>query len=94
MVLQNGDVNTDNVPVQPKTQLIENYSTALDVLKKEYTDRDGLSAHQLIDSTRYGGLTYNDFLVLPGYIGTITWQHHISIAKHDNCRLPGFRCFP
>lgn len=43
---------------------------ALDVLKTEYEERDGLSAQSLIDSKKNGGLTYNDFLVLPGYIGT------------------------
>ncbi|KAI3638421.1 hypothetical protein MIR68_003550 [Amoeboaphelidium protococcarum] len=29
---------------------------------------DGLSAKELFDSTKFGGLTYNDFLMLPGYI--------------------------
>lgn len=45
-------------------------SHALDVLKTDYEERDGLSAQSLIDSKKNGGLTYNDFLVLPGYIGT------------------------
>lgn len=45
-------------------------SHALDVLKNDYEERDGLSAQSLIDSKKNGGLTYNDFLVLPGYIGT------------------------
>ena len=39
--------------------------------KKElgsYENRDGLSIGELIDSRKNGGLTYNDFLVLPGYI--------------------------
>lgn len=31
-------------------------------------DKDGLSAEQLFDSDRRGGLTYNDFLILPGKI--------------------------
>jgi IMP dehydrogenase len=30
--------------------------------------KDGLSAHELMDATTSGGLTYNDFLILPGYI--------------------------
>ncbi|KAJ1916304.1 inosine-5'-monophosphate dehydrogenase [Mycoemilia scoparia] len=30
--------------------------------------RDGLSVHELIDLKMTGGLTYNDFLILPGYI--------------------------
>lgn len=33
-----------------------------------YERRDGLSVQELIDSRAHGGLTYNDFLVLPGYI--------------------------
>lgn len=45
------------------------FSTALDVLKKEYPERDGIDVKTLIDSKTHGGLTYNDFLILPGYIG-------------------------
>ncbi|RYP72644.1 hypothetical protein DL770_007931 [Monosporascus sp. CRB-9-2] len=44
------------------------YQSALDVLK-EYESRDGLSIEQLMDTKIRGGLTYNDFLILPGYIG-------------------------
>lgn len=44
------------------------HKNALEVLK-QYEDRDGLSIQDLIDSKKHGGLTYNDFLVLPGYIG-------------------------
>lgn len=35
---------------------------------KNYSKKDGLSVKELIDSTNFGGLTYNDFLVLPGLI--------------------------
>lgn len=42
--------------------------TALQVLK-EYESRDGLDIHELMDTKKHGGLTYNDFLLLPGYIG-------------------------
>lgn len=38
-------------------------------LLQEYKSRDGLSVDELMDSKVHGGLTYNDFLVLPGYIG-------------------------
>lgn len=41
---------------------------ALQVLQ-QYDERDGLSVTDLLDSKKHGGLTYNDFLVLPGYIG-------------------------
>ncbi|KAJ2398522.1 inosine-5'-monophosphate dehydrogenase, partial [Coemansia sp. RSA 2559] len=34
----------------------------------EKMGRDGLSASELIDLKGTGGLTYNDFLILPGYI--------------------------
>lgn len=44
------------------------WKTAEDVLK-EYETRDGLSIRDLMDSKLQGGLTYNDFLLLPGYIG-------------------------
>ncbi|ORY06376.1 inosine-5'-monophosphate dehydrogenase IMD2 [Clohesyomyces aquaticus] len=45
------------------------FSKALEVLEKEYPERDGIDAKTLIDSARNGGLTYNDFLMVPGYIG-------------------------
>jgi IMP dehydrogenase len=48
---------------------ILDYKTALDVLESDYTSRDGLDVQTLLDSKENGALTYNDFLVLPGYIG-------------------------
>lgn len=45
------------------------YTTALDVLKEEYPQQDGIDVQTLLDSKRNGGLAYNDFLMLPGYIG-------------------------
>jgi IMP dehydrogenase len=42
-------------------------STALEHLKS-YTRSDGLSIAELMDSQVHGGLTYNDFLLLPGKI--------------------------
>lgn len=44
------------------------FKTAEEVLK-EYDSRDGLSIQDLMDTKVRGGLTYNDFLMLPGYIG-------------------------
>lgn len=44
------------------------YRKAVELLQ-EYQSRDGLSIDDLMDSKVHGGLTYNDFLVLPGYIG-------------------------
>jgi IMP dehydrogenase len=48
---------------------IQDYTKALEVLEKEYTTRDGLDVDTLLDSDKHGALTYNDFLILPGYIG-------------------------
>ena len=39
-----------------------------------YSSRDGISVSELMDSRMHGGLTYNDFLVLPG---------HIDFAAHE-----------
>jgi IMP dehydrogenase len=44
------------------------YRKAVEVLN-EYDSRDGLSISELMDTKIRGGLTYNDFLLLPGYIG-------------------------
>jgi len=46
------------------------YTKALEILESEYQEKDGLDVHTLVDSKNNGGLTYNDFLILPGYIGT------------------------
>lgn len=35
---------------------------------KTYSKKDGLDVQTLIDSANFGGLTYNDFLILPGLI--------------------------
>ncbi len=45
------------------------YTKAVEVLNDIHQDRDGLDAATLLDSARNGGLAYNDFLILPGYIG-------------------------
>nr|VWO97832.1 Mannitol 1-phosphate dehydrogenase [Ganoderma boninense] len=44
-----------------------NPASAVDVLKS-YARADGLAAAELMDSRVHGGLTYNDFLLLPGKI--------------------------
>ncbi|KAK4702388.1 hypothetical protein P7C70_g3835, partial [Phenoliferia sp. Uapishka_3] len=46
------------------------YLPASSALKhlESYKQADGLSLAQLLDSQMHGGLTYNDFLVLPGHI--------------------------
>jgi len=46
----------------------ESAAKALELLKG-YKSKDGISVAELMDGTKNGGLTYNDFLLLPGYIG-------------------------
>jgi IMP dehydrogenase len=46
----------------------QDFKNAVEDLAK-YPHRDGLSIDDLMDTKKHGGLTYNDFLVLPGYIG-------------------------
>ncbi|KAF2456765.1 inosine-5'-monophosphate dehydrogenase IMD2 [Lineolata rhizophorae] len=63
MPITNGDAM--NEPTSTKAL---DCSAAMDVLA-QYPDRDGIDVQTLLDSKNHGGLTYNDFLVLPGYIG-------------------------
>lgn len=58
-----------SVPIMAKVKTLD-FNSALDVLKNEYPERDGIDVKTLLDSKNNGGLTYNDFLILPGYIGT------------------------
>ena len=62
-------LNGDNMASAPSNVL--SYATALEVLKNEYPERDGIDVKTLINSKVNGGLTYNDFLILPGYIGML-----------------------
>lgn len=68
MPILNGDVPEDAGAVLSPYP-IEDYAEALHVLEEEYGRRDGIDIYTLLDSSKHGGLTYNDFLVLPGYIG-------------------------
>ncbi|OTA87886.1 hypothetical protein M434DRAFT_399290 [Hypoxylon sp. CO27-5] len=54
-------------PVNGSTKFLD-YHSAVEALN-EYKSRDGLGIEDLIDTKQRGGLTYNDFLILPGYIG-------------------------
>ncbi|KAF2708033.1 inosine-5'-monophosphate dehydrogenase-like protein [Pleomassaria siparia CBS 279.74] len=63
MPILNGDAMVDS------SANALDYTKALEVLKNEYAERDGVDVKTLINSKENGGLTYNDFLVLPGYIG-------------------------
>ncbi|KAL8822628.1 MAG: hypothetical protein Q9191_006640 [Dirinaria sp. TL-2023a] len=65
MPLTNGDAGTSLAQLVPGKAL--DHTTALEVLASE--DQDGIDVRELLDSKNHGGLTYNDFLILPGYIG-------------------------
>jgi IMP dehydrogenase len=67
MPLTNGDVMGESAFFGPTINLLD-HTKALQVLK-DYESKDGLNITELLDSKKHGGLTYNDFLVLPGYIG-------------------------
>lgn len=60
--------NKDATPGAAMKAEIEDYTKALEVVKT-YTNKDGLDVDTLLDSDKHGALTYNDFLLLPGYIG-------------------------
>lgn len=51
-----------------RAQTLEDFTKAHELLK-EYESADGLHIEELMDTKKHGGLTYNDFLLLPGYIG-------------------------
>jgi IMP dehydrogenase len=69
MPVANGDVKVPTAHLIQSKGVMD-YSKALDALKIDYQDRDGLDVNALLDSKIHGGLTYNDFLILPGYIGS------------------------
>lgn len=68
MPLTNGDVSSSAAQLLPGSKACD-YTKAIEILHSEHSAQDGLDAKTLLDSRVNGGLTYNDFLVLPGYIG-------------------------
>lgn len=70
MPITNGDAHHETAQVLAKEQLLD-FNSAVKVLESEYPERDGIDVKTLLDSKKNGGLTYNDFLVLPGYIGML-----------------------
>ena len=70
MPIANGALDAPAHQLVPEQKILD-HTRALEVLKQEYENRDGIDAKTLLDSKTNGGLTYNDFLVLPGYIGKI-----------------------
>ena len=68
MPIANGDI-ANGTPASRKVEVLD-YRKALQVLESDYESRDGLDIKSLVNSKENGALTYNDFLILPGYIGT------------------------
>jgi IMP dehydrogenase len=69
MPMTNGDVTSAAESLRRDGPILD-YGQAVEVLRSNFAARDGLDVETLLDSATNGALTYNDFLVLPGYIGT------------------------
>ena len=70
MTLTNGDSSNTHSQLMTKEKILD-HTKALETLHNEYSNADGIDAKTLLDSKINGGLTYNDFLVLPGYISIV-----------------------
>ncbi|KAL9103741.1 MAG: hypothetical protein Q9163_001245 [Psora crenata] len=68
MPLANGKLDTGAHQLMPGVKTLD-HTKAIEVYREQYPCGDGLDAKTLLDSRTNGGLTYNDFLILPGYIG-------------------------
>ena len=82
--------NNEAAPGGAMKAEIEDYSKALEVLKT-YPTQDGLDVDTLLDSDKHGALTYNDFLILPGYIGKPPRFLLLAVPANGLKRLPRFR---
>jgi len=56
MPLTNGDLAAKSAQLLPGKEVLD-FSSALEVLEKEYPTRDGIDAKTLLDSKINGGLT-------------------------------------
>lgn len=68
MPITNGDIAQPAAPLLSPGKALD-HNDALRILGNGYAERDGIDADTLLNSAKRGGLTYNDFLILPGYIG-------------------------
>jgi IMP dehydrogenase len=84
---------SDAAPGAAMKAEITDYAKALEVVKT-YKTRDGLDVDTLIDSDKHGALTYNDFLILPGYIGKPNPAiiYFFFTPMTNLYRFPRFRC--
>ena len=89
MPLTNGDASSSTAQLLAGKETLD-HTTALEVLQKE-DFKDGLDAKTLLDSRINGGLTYNDFLVLPGYIGIL--QRLLNGCRYQCSLIPRLCCF-
>jgi hypothetical protein len=83
MPLTNGDAAGVAVSLIRNEQPLD-YTKAVEIFEDEY-ERDGLDVRTLLDSRRAGALTYNDFLILPGYIGNHTSQRN-SVPSNNSAK--------
>lgn len=70
MPIANGDAASNGATLNRHVETLD-WRKAVEVLQ-EYDARDGLDVYSLLDTKKNGALTYNDFLVLPGYVGTMS----------------------
>lgn len=58
--------------------------------KANVCEQDGIAAHDLFNSLTHGGLTYNDFLILPGFIDFSADQVHLDapLTKKVSLKVP------
>ncbi len=82
MPMTNGDVKSPAVPLLSDLTILD-YTKAEEVLQTSFRTKDGVDIETLLDPTRNGALTYNDFLVLPGHIGTAAAFRTALVSQTD-----------
>ncbi|KAI9208271.1 IMP dehydrogenase/GMP reductase [Polychytrium aggregatum] len=82
-------VDFSTAPLASPSETTEQRDARLQALLSDTAD-DGLTAEQLMDPTISGGLTYNDFLILPGYIdfGADVVSLDIQVTKRFKIKTP------
>lgn len=88
MPMRNGDVSSTMVPLHRDRSILDHFR-AEEVLQTEFRTKDGLDINTLLDSTKNGALTYNDILVLPGYIGIEAALLISLVQKADQSQASG-----